>query len=186
MNQDYSISLYLDTRRPKSNSKYPVKLRVYDAVTRKQKLYPTAFDFSENEFNSIWNTTKPRSQYKDQRKKLKAVEVKADKVAENLSRFTFEGFERKLYRKAGDGIRVSYHYKQVLQKLTKRNQLGAADSYRFSQKSIAEFTQQVTKRGYDKLTFFDITPGWLNDYERFMTETKGRSQPRTDIATTVT
>jgi len=175
MNLDYSISLYLDTRRPKDNHKYPVKLRVYDTVTRKQKLYPTAFDFSEKEFNSVWLAEKPRKVHKDQRKQLKAIEVKADNVAEKLTPFTFEVFERKLYRKAGEGIRVSYHYNLILQELTKRDQLGTASNYHLSQKSISEFVQEVPKRKYDKLTFFDITPEWLKDYEHFMTETKGRS-----------
>ncbi len=47
MTQEYSISIYLDTRRAKSNGKYPVKLRVFTPNPRKQKLYPTIFDFTE-------------------------------------------------------------------------------------------------------------------------------------------
>ena len=181
MNQDYSISMYLDTRRAKASGKYPVKLRVYTAAPRKQKLYPTTFEFTEKEFNSIWLTSKPRSQYKVQRKKLKAVEVRADKVAEKLIPFTFEGFEHRLYRKSGDGILVKYHYTQVINKLTERSQLGTASNYDLSQKSIIEFVEIVTKHKYDTLSFFDITADWLKDYEHYMTEGKGRSSTTVGI-----
>lgn len=175
MKQDYSISIYLDTRRAKASGKFPVKLRVFTPAPRKQKLYPTIFEFTEKEFDSIWNTTKPRSEYKDLRKKIQAIEVKANKVADNLTHFTFEQFERQLYRKAGDGVNVKYQYEQSIQELINRNQIGTASTYNLSQKSIIEFLEKTTNQKYGKLTLFDITPDWLNDYEYYMTETKGRS-----------
>ncbi|MBN1185460.1 MAG: site-specific integrase [Bacteroidales bacterium] len=174
MKQEYSISIWLDTRRMKSNGKYPVRLRVFTPSPRKQKLYTTKFEFTEKEFQSIWLTDKPRTEHKGTRKELKALEVKADKVAEKLIPFTFEAFERKLYRKPGDGIRVQYQYGLVIQELLNRNQIGTASTYDLSQKSVIDFVIKSNKK-YSTLTFYDITPAWLNDYETYMTSVKGRS-----------
>jgi len=174
MKQDYSISIWLDTRRMKSNGKYPVKLRVFTPSPRKQKLYTTKYEFTEKEFQSIWLTEKPRTEHKGTRKELKAIEVKADKVAEKLIPFTFEAFERKLYRKSGDGVRVQFQYAQAIQELLKRNQIGTASTYDQSQKSIIDFVSSINHK-YSALTFYDVTPAWLKDYEQYMTEIKGRS-----------
>ena len=59
MTSAYSISVYLDLRRAKASGKFPVKLRVYDSVTQKQKMYSTQFEFIEKEFKSIWKTLHP-------------------------------------------------------------------------------------------------------------------------------
>ncbi len=175
MNKEYFISVYLDTRRAKANGKYPVKLRVYTTNPRKQKFYPTVFEFSEKEFNSIWNTTKPRAEHKETRDKLQAVEAKAKGVAKNLTPFTFEKFERQLYRKAGEGISVNYHYGQAILELEQHKQVGTASTYTLSRKSIIEFSERRKRRKFEKLTFYDITPEWLQGYEQYMTDVKGRS-----------
>ena len=143
MINNYSISVYLDKRRKKKTGKYPVKLRVYAKATDKIKLYSTVFNLKENEFSSVWNTTKPRKEYKDLRKKIQAVETRAENVAKKLDPFTFEQFERILYRKAGDGIKVKYHYDQIINEFEKRGQVGTASTYNLSRKSIIEFIDGV-------------------------------------------
>ena len=90
---------HLNTRRAKKYANFPVKLRVFISQPRAQKLYPTIFDFSVEEFNSIWKTNKPRKQYKEIREKLLAIEVKANLVASKLDIFSFEEFEKKLFGK---------------------------------------------------------------------------------------
>ncbi|UJH91695.1 hypothetical protein LZ575_03135 [Antarcticibacterium sp. 1MA-6-2] len=126
MKSEYAISIYLDTRRSKSNGKFPVKLRVYTPNPRVQKLYPTVFEFTASEFESIWNTSKPRKEHKPLRKKLQAVEVRASKVAEEITPFTFEQFEKKLYRSAGDGVNVKYQYTLAIQEFLDNKKIGTA------------------------------------------------------------
>ena len=70
----------LDTRRAKANKKFPVKLRVFTPQPRKQKLYPTRFEFTINEFDSIWNTTKPRDEHKPIRKQIEIVRDRAEEA----------------------------------------------------------------------------------------------------------
>ena len=170
MVKDNFISIYLDTRRAKENGKYPVKLRVFTSMPRIQKLYPTTFEFSEKEFNSIWETAKPRKEHKSLRQALKAVEVQAVEIADALTPFSFELFEKRLFRKAGDGVRVSYHYNQINKDKIKRKEIGTASNYQCSQKSLRRFVEATGRGKFENLTLFDITPNWLGDYEQFMTD----------------
>jgi integrase/recombinase XerD len=175
MVKNHAISIYLDSRRAKENGKFPVKLRVYTSTPRRQKLYPTVFEFSEKEFESIWLTSKPRKEHKEDRAKLNAVEVKAKEVADKINPFSFDLFEKQLYRKVGDGVRVSYHYNQLIKNLHKRKQIGTANSYEYSQKSLMQFVKGTGRGKFDNLTLFDITPDWLKDYEQYLVEDNGKS-----------
>ena len=171
----YSISIYLDTRRAKKNANFPVKLRVFISHPRSQKLYPTIFDFSIEEFNSIWKTNKPRKKYKEIREKLLAIEVKANKVADKLDIFTFEEFEKKLFQRIGDSTKVSYHYANKIEELKGHKQIKTASNYELSQKSILEFSEKIKNKKYSNLTLYNITSKWLDDYEFYMIEDKHRS-----------
>ncbi|MGB4969508.1 MAG: hypothetical protein WBO31_08255, partial [Saprospiraceae bacterium] len=71
------ITLYLDTRRTKANGRHPVKLRVFTPEPRKQKLYPTIYDFTEKEFQNVWLTTKPTKENREIKEKLQALEKMA-------------------------------------------------------------------------------------------------------------
>jgi site-specific recombinase XerD len=173
MKADYYISITLDTRRELTNKKYPVRLRVYTPVPRKQKLYPTIFELTEKDYESVWRTTKPRNEHKKLRGKIQALLTKADKVAEELKPFTFEHFERKMYRKSGDGVNVRHLFNEVIQEKRERNRIGSVDAYKNSMNSLSGFAE--TKQSFNKLTLYEITPSWLNDYEKYMVEDNGRS-----------
>ena len=175
MKQDFSISIFLDTRRAKANGKFPVKLRAYTSTPRMQKLYPTPFEFTDKEFESIWNTTKPRAEHKEARTMLQAMETKAIKQAEKIIPFSFEQFEKLMNRKAGDGVRIEFHYETRIQELLSRGQISTASTYQMAMRSIKEFAEQQKKGKFQKLTFHDVTADWLKDFEYYLTEVKGRA-----------
>jgi len=139
MEKEVFISLYLDTRRAKSNNLYPVKIRVFTSSPRKQKLYPTKFEFTEKEFQSIWKTLKPRTEYKETRRKLQAEETLAIDTADLISPFTFEQFEKKLFRGKDKGENVFYQYSETIKRLNSNYQLGTASNYDLSSKSLKLF-----------------------------------------------
>jgi len=176
MNQPFFISIVLDTRRLKSNGKYPVKLRVFTSTPRKQKLYPTKFDFTKDEFESIWESLRPRGENKKLKKQIQAIEVKANEVAEKITPFSFEQFEKKLFQKKGEGIKVSYQFSNKIEALKDRNQISTANTYELSEKSIISFLKHNKKTNYNSLILTEITSSWLNDYENYMLNIKGRSQ----------
>jgi integrase/recombinase XerD len=176
MEKEVYISLYLDTRRVKINNLYPVKIRVFTSSPRKQKLYPTKFEYNKKDFESIWETAKPRNEVKDIRRELQAVENLAIVTAKGLQPFTFEEFEKKLYRGKGEGENVYYQYDLIIKRLTDNNQLGNASNYTLSQKSLKSFILFDTKKESKKLLFRDITPAWLHRYENYMIKTLSRSR----------
>lgn len=175
MVKNYAISIYLDTRRAKVNGKFPVKLRVYTSTPRRQKLIPTKYEFTEKEFDSVWNTVKTRSEYQKAKRKLQVELDRANDIAEGLNPFSLDAFEKQLFRNDGDVIRVVHHYEETIETLTKRNRIGTANNYTYSQRSLAEFMTKTGRGKFDNLPLFEITPDWLTDYEHFMVEVNGRS-----------
>jgi len=95
MEDNISISIYLDKRRVKKNGNYPVKLRVFLKNPRKQKFYPTQYDFTEIEFDKIFNAKKLSKEQKNIKMNLQALEAKAYKLAEKI-----RPFERKFTSEA--------------------------------------------------------------------------------------
>jgi len=173
--EKYFISIVLDKRREKDNNKYPVKLRVFTPKPRKQKLYPTIFEYTEKEFAGIWESSKPRREHKENRKKLSAIENRAIEIADKIVPFSFDEFEKRMFRKVGDGDLVNYHYKTRIDELKTNKQLSTMETYELAEKSLINFLEHSSRQKYHNLTFFDITPKWLMEYEYYMIETKGRS-----------
>lgn len=176
MVSDYSISIYLDTRRAKESGLFPVKLRVFSSAIKKAKLYPTDFDLSEKEFASTWEVTKPRTEYKQLRLKLQALENKANETAATIKPFTFDKFEKKLYLESGQEDNVFYHYDISIKNLKKNGNISNGDIYELSQKSIKDFILNTKGKEPKKLYFLEITPTWLNSYESYMIKDKERSR----------
>ncbi|MBK8343511.1 MAG: hypothetical protein IPL12_09505 [Bacteroidetes bacterium] len=138
MEKQVFISIYLDTCRAKETGKFPVKLRVFTS-NPETKTLPTKFEMSKADFHSIWETTKPRSEYKKTRLALQEVETKANKTAEDLNIFTFEQFEKKLYRKTAPGQICFFSMQIAIDRLKENKQIGTASNYDLASKSIKEF-----------------------------------------------
>lgn len=175
LGQQVSVSVFFDTRRKKANGTYPVKLRVFTSSPRRQqKLYPTRFEFSEDEFQAIWESDRPRGRNRELREELQAVEAHARETIYQIHPFTFEAFERKLFRKVGEGATVRYQYAQRIKALQRFGQVKTAQTSDSALNTLREFAESK-KQNFDALTFHDITADWLNEYEAFMRQTKGRS-----------
>ena len=176
MEKEVFISAFLDTRRKLKTNKYPLKIRVFTRYPRKQKLYPTKFEFTEKEFNSIWNTVKPTNEVKPTRAEIQSLLDKADEKAAQLNPFTFDAFDRLFYLRAGEPENIFYQYDQVISRLSENKQIGTASNYSLSKRSIQKFLQDKTGTDQEpeKLLFREVTPQWLNRYEAYMTR-KGKS-----------
>jgi integrase/recombinase XerD len=169
------VSLYLDTRRAKSNGKFPVRIRVFTSSPRIQKLYSTIFEFTEKEFQSIWETKRPRAEFKAAREQLQNEENRVFNEAQRLSPFTFEKLEKVLFRKKGEGANCLWHYAEIIKRLKDENRFGSASSYELSKGSLKAFMEDKTKRVPTKIPFTEITPAWLRKYETYMTQVRGAS-----------
>ena len=168
------ITLYLDTRRVKKSGLFPAKLRVWDSIPKKAKFYPVGIDFKLKQFEDTWVKRKPSKENQDNRIKLDAILARANEVAAEFPVFTFDRFERKLYRKSGESTSVYYHYIEIINQLKKQDKLSTADTYSLSMKSFKAFGLSKNKSSKEILSLYDITVDWLNMYEKYMIG-KGRS-----------
>jgi site-specific recombinase XerD len=177
------VSLYLDTRRSKGDNgnMYPVKIRVWDSLSRKAKIYPANTDATQTDFEKAWLTQKTRKEFKELRIKLDAILGKANKIVQDLSPFTFEQFEKKLSRKSGESSNILYQYELIIADFKKKNQLGTASSYQCALNSIEQFLLHKNGRTTKRLTFFEISSSWLQEYETYMIKEKGRSHTTLSI-----
>jgi site-specific recombinase XerD len=181
MDKQVFISLYLDTRRPKKDDTYPVRLRVFTPDPRIQKLYPTTFDLTEKEFKNAYMNPKPKPEDRELKHKLQEIENKATEEANEIIPFDFPEFENKLYRKRGEGQNVIFKYHEQINKFKSLNQIGTAQTYELSLKSLMEFASLTESKALDNLNFKTITPFWLEKFEKYMIDTKKRSSTTVSI-----
>jgi len=170
MKSNFIISIYHDTRRPKANGLFPVKIRVFSIPHNTAKLYPTDYDLSIQEFQSIWLTTKPRSEYRERRIALQAIETKANDTAKSLKPFAFETFRNKLYASPREKNDVLIRFSERINKLKKDGRIGTAESYSSTLGSLKKFMTYRSGKTPGVLLFQDISAEWLNEYERYMIE----------------
>jgi hypothetical protein len=105
-----------------------------------QKLYPTKFEFTETEFQNIWETKKPRHEHQDNRIKLSTLEAKAIAAADKVSPFNFNKFEEIfLYDIKPTDKDVVFLYRQAIAEYKKENQVGTASNYECSLNSLLKF-----------------------------------------------
>lgn len=174
--RNFQIGLFLDTRRLKANNKYPVKLRVFTAKPRKQKLYATDFEYTEDDFKSIWLTTKPRKENKEARQDLKAIESMAFDIAAKLPEFNFEEFERQLFGEKAKLVKdINYYYQSAIEQFYRNGQIGTAKTYELSIKSLKNYCNQ------ESISFATVTVQWLKDYEKYMILSENKSQTTVGI-----
>lgn len=172
------VNFYLDTRRKKDNGFYPVKIRVYDTSIKKVQLYTTDFDLSEKDFERILFPEKGQRLKKEEteiREDLEALKNYYSEKVKALNSFTFEAFEKSLSIVSGDLLNVFFHFDAYTKELREYKRISTASSYELSMKSLKAYLRDTTGKEPKKLLFQDITVKFLNDYEAWMTEIKGKS-----------
>lgn len=180
---DTIISIYLDLRRKKKTGLYPVKLRVHSTALKKAIRYPIEknekgekMDMTEKEFSSVWQTEKPRKEHQSKRVFLSKILSNANEVAGSIKPFSFEQFDKKLFRKTGEGENVFYQYELMMNILKQKNAFGTSLNYQMSLKSLKNFIEHSKGRQPDTLAFSEITPDWLRNYESYMLDVMKRSR----------
>lgn len=168
MINEITVSLYLDKRRIKKNGKFPLKIRVFTPYPRKQKFYPSGYEFTEQEFQSIYETTKPRSQYKETRLELQLLEAKVLEIAKELKPFSFQELERELFNNSGSRDSLIYWFDSIIQELEDLDRHGSAIAYNAAKKSMQKYCLSELRKSFDRLIFRDINPNLLEHYEKFM------------------
>ncbi|RNI28828.1 tyrosine-type recombinase/integrase [Rufibacter latericius] len=150
--------IILDTRRSLKDSTFPVKLRL--TYNRKQKYYPTAYSFTEEDYEKVI-LSKPKGAYKDAQFELKEIEKRARAIIKDMAVFTFDLFEKKFVDTSPKGD-VFIAFSQHIAKLKREASITTAESYTSALNSLKAFT------GKTVLPFVNVTPDYLSSYEQWM------------------
>jgi integrase/recombinase XerD len=154
----------LDDRRGKSDGTFPLKLRVtYD---RQRKYFNVGINLSKEEFEKL--PTSKLTHLKDVKVKIKNLEAKAETIYKAMDDFSFYAFENAFFYKPVE-VKPRDVYSilsEYIVQLKSEDRLSTASSYECTLNSLKNFKA--------KLSFEEITPEFLNAYERFMIN-NGRS-----------
>lgn len=151
-------AIVLDTRKVKKDNTFPVKLRI--TFERKQKYYPTPFSFSIKDFERLMFGKKFSEKEKVSKRALTEIENKALDIIKSLSLFSWESFEKHLFTNKGAKYSIHFAFSEYANELRKNGRIGTAVSYECAQNSLKKFAPGAK--------FADITPGFLNKYEKWM------------------
>ncbi|HEY4324002.1 MAG TPA: site-specific integrase [Mucilaginibacter sp.] len=170
------VSLYLDTRRPVEDGKFPLKLRVY---FDKAKLFDLNRTLSEDDFEKSYLAKKPRGdEHRELKIELAAIEATANDVIDGLKLFTFEKFSKLIFATKRSLTDVVGRYASYIQVLEKAEQDGTASSYSCSINSLKEFYNEGRKYPSDEILFETFTPDFLTRYENWFV---GKGLSRTSV-----
>tara|TARA_R110002049_G_scaffold80452_4_gene204636 strand:- start:6351 stop:7607 length:1257 start_codon:yes stop_codon:yes gene_type:complete len=176
---DHKISIVLDKRRQLKNGKFPIKVRVWVNDLKKAKRVTTGVEMTEDDFLNSWeskkNPNKLKGNDRENYQMLMSLSDRAEESAKSLDYFDFKTFEQKLRRKSSDKISVVYHFNKAISEFRKKGRIGAAESYNSALVSLMKYEAQRTKVPKESLTFVEVTPKWLHDYESYMIDDLGRS-----------
>jgi site-specific recombinase XerD len=179
--ENISISIIIDKRRAKKDGTYPVKLRVFCPNPRTQKLYATNIDLTDSDFEKVWYSNRPRAEWKEIKRKLQKIEARATEIAENITPFNFTDFEFKFNGKSSNSTNIFHHFDQTVEKLRKNKQFGNASNYEVTAKSLKKYLKKNSNKSPDTLSFYSITPDWLQGYENYMIRELERSYTTVSI-----
>lgn len=175
------VTLYLDDRDKQPGEPAPLKYRVY--VNRnnirhfKTNLTLTKIDFAASYLNAELSDDEKkllkltRKQCQALKTNIEAIKVKADKIVESLEKnneFTFQSFERMLYKSYYDKTNVVTCFEDYIKELDADDRVGTADVYRSSLKSLQEFKGNGKPAAV--ISFNEITVKFLESYEKWFTK----------------
>lgn len=158
--------LIQDTRYTKQgDNTFPIRIRItYTTGSRTiQKYFPTGESLTKAEWAKM-NSKKP-GDLKDKKLDLDAKEQKAAAIIEKMKVFSFDTFKKKYDTGSNEGGSVIKAFEGYIHRLQETEQIGTLNFYVSAKNSLERFRDK--KKLFD-LKFNDITPEFLEDYERWM------------------
>lgn len=166
-----SVFTVLDTRRPKADGKYPVKVQV--GFARKQKYYTTSKTLTEDEWRKL-PTSKLRSLVEVREDIEARFNIMRDAVRDltDAGNFSFYALNMRLNGAMAGTINTAFEAK--IERLKQEERVGTMWVYKTTLNSIERFAGKA-------IPFANITPKWLHEYENHQREI-GRNTTSISIA----
>lgn len=159
-----TVSFVLEGTKANKDGKYPVKLNIYYGEGKKK--YGIKESVTKEEWEKVFASNLRDTELKNLRTRLKAIELKAQGVIDNLHPFSIVAFEEAFFQRSPNSgeqhlSKLSYWFDRYIKILKENGQIGTAISYQTTINSITDFKKN--------LTIYDITPEFLLAYENHMT-----------------
>lgn len=154
-----STQIILDTRRKKIDGSYPVKIRV--TYLRQQQYYTTGITLTQDLFDAVM-ANKVKQVYRETRITLDAKLQRMREVIDNIPHFTFALLDSQVKQGVKDVNDIFPFFEEMYQKKYQQGKIKTALTYRTAIRSLQKFKK--------KIGFYDITPSFLMEYEKYMTD----------------
>jgi len=149
-----SVMAVMDSRRPKKNGLYPVKIEV--VFRRRQKYYPTGKDVSRDEWESMGSSRRPSEKEMSIEKSFSAVRNQVN-VLIDRGEFCFPQLD----------IRLGYVFATVNQALSERMRLAREDGRINTFYRYRNALHAVERFAGNSISFDVVTAAWLSRCESF-------------------
>ena len=160
-----TANIYQDTLRPKEDGSCSVKIKI--TFNRKRKYFSTGIDLTPEEFEKVFNGKRRTEKQKQIKAKVEYFEKKADDIINNLKVFSFEIFKQHFLEERNVNDSVSFAFDKYIETLKLNDKISTATCYSCAKTSIEKFNKN--------LTFADVTPLFLNKYEKWMRDQENSS-----------
>lgn len=165
-------SLYFDKRTVKKNGKFPLRIQLFNSKTRKQRYFPTNYEFTIDEYKQIYKLETAAD--KKWHLKLSALLLKVNETIEQTSPFSFEEFEKKLYDKFTSNDLVESIFKSKIDLLITDEKIRTVRLYKFTLRSIENYLISKNSTITD-LSISEIDSKWIQNYYNYCTKVRGNS-----------
>jgi integrase len=165
-------SLYFDKRKAKKNGKFPLRIQLFNSKTRKQKYFPTNYEFTAEEYVQIH--TLETSSDKKWHLKLSELQLKVKETIEQTNPFSFDEFEKKLYDRftANDLVKLIFESKIKLELANEK--INTANVYIDTVHSIEKYLISK-KSNIDDLSISEIDSKWIQSYNDYLKTVRANS-----------
>ncbi|MBE0662577.1 MAG: site-specific integrase [Bacteroidales bacterium] len=178
---NYKMNIVLENRTPKSNGKFPIKLRITSGKKQRYFNLPMSktnnilFEASKEEWLRI-QTQSPRGSLHDIKLLIPKVLEEAQKEAQKIQPFSFEEFRDRFYGQ-GEVKNLFGYFGKFIKELTDNGRVSTAQSYQSAYNSF---------KGYDPgMDFNKVTPDYLTQYENWFVAIPEAEDKKPRSATTV-
>lgn len=164
---DYGISFYLDKRSINRDGLYSLKLRVYDRIRKKVKLFGLNKYYSEEEYKNIIGS-RVSKKYQEEKIYLNTIETRAIEICRYIVPFNINEFEKQFFSTRINENNVVDLFLKKIKEYCEKKQIKTSKAYKTSLKSFQKFINPNEPELVTSIHILDITPKWLEEYEKYM------------------
>ncbi|MCA0366278.1 MAG: site-specific integrase [Bacteroidetes bacterium] len=169
-----TTSIIQDKRIQRNDGTFAIKLRI--TFNREQKYFPLKVSLTEEDWLKT-QSIKARGEFKEYQNLFSKVEQKALDIIKTIEPFSFQAFEKAFNQKNDRSKDVFFYMENYMEQLKNEARSGTENSYKCAYNSLKSF---VKSKGRKILSFADVTPEWLQNYETWMVS-NGKSLTSTGI-----